>query len=149
MNIENKELDEAAKEYTQNIPLGHLNIQTHYDAYAIKGEIMEAYKAGANRRQEQSANDAMEFAYIQGRLDERAKKTIWYLVSEKMPENIGNYLCITNDDKIMVCYVPANGWWTRVPDGQYYGDMGEKVTVDSKRVDREVVKWTYLPEYSE
>ena len=65
----------------------------------------------------------------------------WNHVSVKMPTNIGNYLCITNDDKVMVCHVAANGWWSIVPGAKFYGDMGEKVVIDSKYVDREVVYW--------
>ncbi len=63
---------------------------------------------------------------------------------KKPPQTAGNYLCITNDDKIMVCYVTVLGIWSKVPDASYYGDMGEMVVIDSKRVDREVIKWRIL-----
>lgn len=65
----------------------------------------------------------------------------WYKVADKKPDTTGNYLCISNDEKIMVCYMAKNGWWSIVPGAQYYGDMGKKVTVDSKIVDREVIWW--------
>lgn len=72
-------------------------------------------------------------------------EVVWNHVDKIMPERIGNYLCITNDELIMVCHVVANGWWSMVPGAQYYGDMGDKVTLNSKQVPREVVWWSDLP----
>ena len=74
------------------------------------------------------------------------KEVVWYKVEEVRPENTGIYLCISNDNKVMVCHVAANGWWSKIPDPEYYGDMGNKITKDSKRIEREVVYWTYLPD---
>jgi len=34
----------------------------------------------------------------------------WNKLSKKKPENTGSYLCISNDEKYMVCHVAANGW---------------------------------------
>lgn len=73
------------------------------------------------------------------------KEVIWYKTTERMPDNSGNYLCVTNDSLTMVCHLANNGWWSKVPDAKYHGHMGSKVTIDSKQVEREVVWWTDLP----
>lgn len=70
---------------------------------------------------------------------------IWNKLSEKKPKKIGSYLCISNDDKYMVCHIAANGWWSKVPDAEFYGDMGNKVVLNGKEVEREVIYWMELP----
>ena len=73
----------------------------------------------------------------------------WISVEDRLPENIGNYLCFTNDEQCMVCHINANGWWSIVPNAQYYGDMGEKVVINSKEVDREVILWMDIQHHCE
>ena len=70
----------------------------------------------------------------------------WISVKDKLPENIGNYLCYTNDDLIVVCHISANCWWSLIPNARYYGDMGEKIVLKSKSTEREVTHWMPLPE---
>jgi len=70
----------------------------------------------------------------------------WNKLEYVSPENIGNYLCITNDDKIMVCFVAANGWWSKIPDAKFYGDMGDRVVINGELSDRAVTHWMPLPE---
>lgn len=67
-------------------------------------------------------------------------KNNWNKLKDKSPEKVGNYLCVTNDNLIMVCFVAANGWWSKIPDAKFYGDLG-KCFVNGKDVDREVVYW--------
>lgn len=69
----------------------------------------------------------------------------WNKLSEKKPINTGCYLCITNDNKYVVCHVAANGWWSKIPDAEFYGDMGRQVILGSKKVEREVIYWMELP----
>jgi len=68
----------------------------------------------------------------------------WISVKDKMPEKIGAYLCYTNDDLILTCFVAVNGWWNVIPYGRFYGDMG-KIIRDSKEIDREVTHWMPFP----
>lgn len=63
----------------------------------------------------------------------------------KLPEKSGNYLCKTNDNLVMVCFLSVNGFWSKVPDAKFYGDMGTCVK-DSKKVDRKVVSWVEIPD---
>jgi len=69
----------------------------------------------------------------------------WISVKDKMPENIGCYLCYTNDDLNIVCRVNVVGWWTIAISGKFSGDMGNTV-LNSKTVEREVTHWMPLPE---
>lgn len=73
----------------------------------------------------------------------------WISVEDRLPENVGNYICFTNDEQCMVCHINANGWWSIVPNAQYYGDMGEKVVINSKEVDREVILWMDIQHHCE
>ncbi len=65
----------------------------------------------------------------------------WISVEDRMPEDIGVYLCRTNDGGVMTCFVAANGWWNKIPDARFYGDMGDSVVFDSKEHEREVTHW--------
>lgn len=80
---------------------------------------------------------------------ERYKKIIaqpdWNEYNKQKPFNAGLYLCYTNDEQIMVCFLSANGWWSKVPDASFYGDMGNKIVLNSKEVEREVTHWMPLP----
>lgn len=71
----------------------------------------------------------------------------WYKLSEQSPDTVGNYNVITNDDKVMTCYVNQVGWWT-MWGGQFSGDMG-KCVIDSKLVDREVIWWKPIGPFPE
>lgn len=91
-------------------------------------------------------------AYIKGAKDMlkiKGSPDGWISVEDRLPENIGNYICFTNDEQCMVCHINANGWWSIVPNAQYYGDMGEKVVINSKEVDREVILWMDIQHHYE
>lgn len=69
----------------------------------------------------------------------------WNDVNVKMPETIGSYLCLTNDDLYVVCYVNQVGWWRIAINGYHGSDMGKSFIRDSKSVEREVTHWMPLP----
>lgn len=69
----------------------------------------------------------------------------WYKLSEVSPPTKGSYLVLTNDDRYLLCQVSINGWWSVIPNPKFLGDMGGQVTINSKRVDREVIWWREKP----
>jgi len=72
-------------------------------------------------------------------------KSNWVSAKDRMPENSGHYLCFTNDELIITCFVAVNGWWSIVPGAEAYGDMGKRIVIDSKFTEREVTHWQPLP----
>jgi len=70
----------------------------------------------------------------------------WVSVDDRMPENIGTYLCYTNDGQTVVCNVAVNGWWRLAINSGSYSDLGEDFVRDSEFIEREVTHWMELPQ---
>ena len=70
---------------------------------------------------------------------------MWIDVKEKLPENQGCYLCKTNDDWQMVCFINAIGTWTLRPGGAFYGDLCGADKYLGLGEKREITHWMNLP----
>lgn len=72
---------------------------------------------------------------------------MWNKISDGNPRKAGNYLCTTNDNRVMVCYLNVLGYFTLAEVNRYYGDLyGTDYNEEHSCKGREVIKWMEIPE---